>query len=192
MRKLVYYVATTIDGFIAGADGSDPSGTVFELEGDHMPAMIAEYPETVPTHVRAAMGIDAPNRHFDTLLMGRASYQPGLDLGVTSPYAHLRQYVFSTTITESPDPDVQIVSGDPIEKVRELKKEDGKDIWLCGGGKLAAAVQPEVDELRIKLNPVAIGTGIPLFDGEFDPQRFRLTSTRAFESGMIFLTYVRR
>lgn len=192
MRKLVYYVATTIDGFIAGADGSDPSGTVFELEGDHMPAMIAEYPETVPTHVRSAMKIDAPNRHFDTVLMGRASYQPGLDLGVTSPYAHLRQYVFSTTITESPDPGVEIVAGDPIEKVCELKKEDGKDIWLCGGGKLAAAVQPEVDELRIKLNPVAIGSGIPLFDGEFDPQRFRLTSTRAFESGMIFLTYVRR
>ena len=111
---------------------------------------------------------------------------------MTSPYAHLRQCVFSTTITESPDPDVEIVSGDPIEKVRELKQEDGKDIWLCGGGKLAAAVEPEIDELRIKLNPVAIGTGIPLFDGEFAPQRFRLADSRAFESGMIFLTYVRR
>ncbi|GAF48769.1 dihydrofolate reductase [Rhodococcus wratislaviensis] len=192
MRKLVYYAAATIDGFIAGADGSDPTGTIFEIEGDHMPVMIAEYPETVPTHMRAPLGIDAPNKHFDTLLMGRASYQPGLDLGVTSPYAHLRQYVFSTTITESPDPDVEIVSGDPIEKVRELKREDGKDIWLCGGGKLAAAVQPEIDELRIKLNPVAIGTGIPLFDGELGPQRFRLAASRAFESGMIFLTYVRR
>ncbi|MDH6289148.1 dihydrofolate reductase family protein [Rhodococcus sp. NM-2] len=192
MRKLVYYAAATIDGFIAGTDGSDPTGTIFEIDGDHMPVMIAEYPETVPTHMRAPLGIDAPNKHFDTLLMGRASYQPGLDLGMTSPYAHLRQYVFSTTITESPDPDVEIVSGDPIEKVRELKREDGKDIWLCGGGKLAAAVQPEIDELRIKLNPVAIGTGIPLFDGEFGPQRFRLAASRAFESGMIFLTYVRR
>ncbi|TQC47329.1 dihydrofolate reductase [Rhodococcus sp. WS4] len=192
MRKLVYYVASTLDGFIAGADGADPTGTIFEIEGDHMPVMIAEYPETVPTHMRAPLGIDAPNRHFDTLIMGRSSYQPGLDLGVTSPYAHLRQYVFSTTITESPDPDVEIVSGDAIEKVRELKKEDGKDIWLCGGGKLAAAVQPEIDELRIKVNPVAIGTGIPLFDGEFGPQRFRLADSRAFESGMIFLTYIRR
>ncbi|MDT2004499.1 dihydrofolate reductase [Rhodococcus opacus] len=192
MRKLVYYVASTLDGFIAGADGADPTGTIFEIEGDHMPVMIADYPETVPTHMRAPLGIDAPNRHFDTLIMGRSSYQPALDLGVTSPYAHLRQYVFSTTITESPDPDVEIVSGDTIEKVRELKQEDGKDIWLCGGGKLAAAVQPEIDELRIKVNPVAIGTGIPLFDGEFAPQRFRLADSRAFESGMIFLTYVRR
>ncbi|MFC9550834.1 dihydrofolate reductase family protein [Rhodococcus sp. NPDC056960] len=192
MRKLVYYVAGTIDGFIAGSDGADPTGAIFEVDGDHMPVMIAEYPETVPTHMRAPLGIDAPNRHFDTVLMGRSTYQPGLDLGVTSPYAHLRQCVFSTTITESPDPDVEIVSGDPIEKVRELKQEDGKDIWLCGGGKLAAAVEPEIDELRIKLNPVAIGTGIPLFDGEFAPQRFRLADSRAFESGMIFLTYVRR
>jgi len=192
MRKLVYYVAGTIDGFIAGSDGADPTGTIFEIDGDHMPVMTAEYPETVPTHMRAPLGIDAPNRHFDTVLMGRSTYKPGLDLGVTSPYAHLRQCVFSTTITESPDPDVEIVSGDPIEKVRELKQEDGKDIWLCGGGKLAAAVEPEIDELRIKLNPVAIGTGIPLFDGEFAPQRFRLADSRAFESGMIFLTYVRR
>ncbi|WP_252189780.1 MULTISPECIES: hypothetical protein [unclassified Rhodococcus (in: high G+C Gram-positive bacteria)] len=42
------------------------------------------------------------------------------------------------------------------------------------------------------LNPVAIGTGVPLFDGEFAPQRFRLADSRAFESGVIFLTYVRR
>lgn len=41
-----------------------------------MPVMIVEYPETVPTHMRAPLGIDAPNNHFDTLLMGRATYQP--------------------------------------------------------------------------------------------------------------------
>ena len=190
MRKLVYYAAATIDGFIAGTDGSDPTGTIFEIDGDHMPVMIAEYPETVPTHMRAPLGIDAPNKHFDTLLMGRASYQPGLDLGMTSPYAHLRQYVFSTTITESPDPDVEIVSGDPIEKVRELKREDGLGIWLCGGGGLAETLWPEIDRLVVKVNPVVIGAGVKLFDGaDFAVRRLKLTDHQIYQSGIAVLTY---
>jgi hypothetical protein len=93
MRELTYLVATTLDGFIAGPDGGDPTGTIFEVEGDHMPYGIAEYPEIIPTHVRDMLGIAAPNKHFDTVLSGRATYAIGADQGLTSPYAHLRQLV---------------------------------------------------------------------------------------------------
>ena len=62
--------------------------------------------------------------------MGRATYDPALREGITSPYAHLRQYVVSTSITDSPDPTVEIVSGDPIDKVSELKTEVGRQ--RCG------------------------------------------------------------
>nr|BFE85674.1 hypothetical protein GCM10020093_082750 [Planobispora longispora] len=102
----------------------------------------ADYPETVPTHIRARLGIDAPNKHFDTLVMGRGTYQPALDIDVTSPYAHLKQYVVSTSIPEITDPGVELVPGDPVALVRRLKEEDGMDIWLCGGGKLAAPCSP--------------------------------------------------
>ncbi|MCG6499336.1 dihydrofolate reductase family protein [Kitasatospora sp. A2-31] len=60
-------------------------------------------------------------------------------LGVTA-YPHLRHYVFSRSLTGSPDAAAEVVSTDPLAKVRELKAHDGKGIWLVGGGELAGAL----------------------------------------------------
>ncbi|MEV8634680.1 dihydrofolate reductase family protein [Streptosporangium sp. NPDC051023] len=188
MRKLVYYVAVSIDGYIAGPGGEFD----FYPESDDMAAwMTAEYPETLPTHVRARIGLDAPNRSFDTVLMGRGTYQPALDVGVTSPYGHLRQYVVSTTIPEIPDPEVELVTGDPAGLVRALKQEDGADIWLCGGGKLAGALLPEIDELIVKSYPVVAGSGVSAFTGAFGPTLFIPARTRSFGNGAT-VTWYRR
>lgn len=66
MRKLVYYVGVSIDGYIAGPGGEFD----FYPQSDEMGAWIySEYPETVPTHIRPHIGLDAPNRRFDTVLM---------------------------------------------------------------------------------------------------------------------------
>lgn len=105
MRKLVYLIAATIDGFIAEPSRADPSGTVFELTGDHAEPLLREYPEMVPHHLRAALGLaGAPNKHFDTVVEGRVSYLGGVAQGVPDAYPHLRHYVFSTTLTEPADP----------------------------------------------------------------------------------------
>lgn len=192
MRKLIYLVASTIDGFIAAPDRSDPSGKVFVLEGDHAPALMDEYPEMVPADYRALVGLEgAANKHFDTVLEGRVSYLMGLDLGVKNAYPHMRHLVFSTTLTELPAPEIELVSSDPVAKVRELKNEPGKDIWLCGGGALAGALRDEIDEIHLKLNPVTIGSGAPLFDGPFQLHRWAVASTRAFDSGVVLIRYVR-
>lgn len=110
-------------------------------------------------------------------------------MGVTSPYPQLRQYVVSRTMAEPPDPAVEVIRGDPVAAVRELKRGDGKDIWLCGGGKLAGALRPEIDGLVVKLHPVALGSGVPLFDGAFQPFRFQLAGSHISPSGVLFLTY---
>ncbi|SFQ55224.1 Dihydrofolate reductase [Amycolatopsis arida] len=193
MRTLTYFVATTIDGFIADPAGNNPAepGGIMGDGGDHIDAIVAEYPEILPTPAREALGVTAENRLFDTVLEGRGSYEIGLRAGITNAYRHLRHIVFSRTIAESPDPTVEITSDDPLSRVKELKQEDGGGIWLVGGGRLAQALRPEIDQLIVKLNPVAIGSGIPLFGGEFRPQKYRLTATRVFDSGVVFLTYVR-
>ncbi|MFI7273712.1 dihydrofolate reductase family protein [Streptomyces sp. NPDC049879] len=194
MRKLVYYAAVTLDGRIAGPGGEFG----FFPQGDEAQAaaysawMNARLPETVPIMGRDAEGLaDAPNRRFDTVLMGRGSYLPGLDAGFTSPYAHLRQYVVSTTVAPGIDPAVTVVPGDPLGLVRRLKEEDGLDIWLCGGV-LAGVLQPEIDELIIKSYPVVIGSGVPFFDGDFDPTLFDVVEREAFDNGVLVTRLTRR
>ncbi|SIN41209.1 Dihydrofolate reductase [Micromonospora cremea] len=195
MRKLVYFVAATVDGFIAGPDGADPTGPggFWPIPDDYLRHLISRYPETLPGPARQAFGIDAEGSRFDTVLEGRHSYDLGLKAGVTDAYPHLRHLVFSRTLGESPDPAVEVRSGDPITTVRELKRYDGKDIWVIGGGALAGALYPEIDELVVKLAPLTIGAGIPLFgrDAVFAPRTWQLTDHTVLDSGALFLTYGR-
>ncbi|MFD0786770.1 dihydrofolate reductase family protein [Micromonospora azadirachtae] len=188
MRKLVYYVASTLDGFIAAPDGSYD---FLPLEPDVAAHLVATYPQTLPTFAHAQFGIDRPAGRFDTVVMGRGTYDPALAAGITSPYARLRQYVFSRSLPPAAEPEVEIVAGDPVALVRELKARDGKDIWLAGGGRLAGQLIPEVDELILKLNPVVVGSGVPLVTRDFDPRRWALIDTRPFDSGVVILRYTR-
>ena len=190
MRKLVYFVASTLDGYIAGPDGSW-GFFPYSADSDLARHIHAEYPETLPTAYRQALGFDdAPNRHFDTVVMGRGTYDPALKEGVTSPYGHLRQYVFSRSIT-STDPAVTVVADDPREFVRGLKREDGLDLWLCGGGDLAGVLWPEVDEVIVKLNPLTCGEGIPLARRGFDPTLLTLRQARPTQDGVVLLHYAK-
>lgn len=188
MRPLVYFVATSLDGFIAEEDGSFDG---FPWDDDYGAELFAEFPETIPAHIRGAAPRSA-NRWFDAVVMGRATYEVGLPMGLTSPYPTLDQYVFSTTLEESPSPDVTVVSGGATDFVSRLKTEPGKSIWLCGGAKLAGALLSAglVDEVIAKVNPVVFGRGIPLFGGVSGPRRLSLTDTKVFPSGHLRLHYL--
>jgi dihydrofolate reductase len=186
MRKLVYFVASTIDGYIAAPDGS---WEFFGAPDDSLAFMAGQFPETLPTHLRAALGVDAPNRVFDTVVMGRRTYEPALQAGITSPYAHLSQIVFSRTLTAADSDGVRIVADDPLVFVEKLKQQPGLDIWLAGGGTLAGRLLPAVDELVIKLNPVIAGAGIPLAAAGFHPHRFTPAGTTALADGVLVLRY---
>jgi dihydrofolate reductase len=186
MRELTYYVACTVDRFIARADGSCD---FFLAEGEHLRDLLDSFPETVPAHLRDALGVRGENRWFDTVLMGRRTYEVGLAVGATSPYPHLKQFLFSRIMTTSPDRQVHLVSGDAVEFVRRLKAEAGKAIWLCGGADLAAALFPEVDEIILKVDPVLLGSGIPLFAGALRQTALELVASRVYENGFVLLRY---
>jgi dihydrofolate reductase len=186
MRKLSYFVACTVDGFIAREDGRFD---VFPMNGEHIPYIATEYPETIPGHLRDALGVQGSNSHFDTVLMGRKTYEVGSNIGVSSPYPHLRQYVVSRTMAASPSPDIQLVSTDPVYLVRSLERQDGLGIWLCGGAALAGALAGEIDELIVKVNPVVLGSGIRLFAGVRRPMRLELKAHRAFAGGVAIHWY---
>ena len=189
MRRLTYLIGVTVDGFIAGPDDQID---FFPTPEPYLQHLVTGYPETMPTHVRAALGIpEAPNRRWDTVIMGRGTYEPALALGITSPYAHLRQLVVSTTLATD-DPAVEIVSGDPVARIRELKAEQGLDIYLAGGAILAGALVDEIDELVIKLYPVLAGSGVPFLSGaEFSPRALRRLGSMSFDSGHVVIEYRR-
>ncbi len=170
MRKLVYYVATSLDGFIARKDGSF-DGFVWDDD------LVTDYLKSLEA--------------FDTVLMGRKTYEVGLREGKTSPYPQMQQYVISRTYSASPDPAVKLVSDGVAGLVRQLKQQNGRDIYLCGGGELAGLLFAEglIDEVRVKINPVLFGDGIPVVPADCDAIELKPDDTKAFDSGIILSNY---
>ncbi|MFJ3302992.1 dihydrofolate reductase family protein [Streptomyces sp. NPDC086549] len=193
MRKLTYFVACSIDGFI-GDPGGDASSMFTFLDEEFLGYLTSAYPETIAAQARQPLGVEnAENRHFDTMIQGRGSYQLALDIGVTSPYGHLRQYVASRSLGTSPDPAVTLIDGDLVAAVRELKAEDSElGIWLCGGSRLAGELVDEIDELVIKTYPQVYGSGMPMFGSGFAVTDFVLESVRTFGNGVLVRTYGRK
>ncbi len=193
LRKLTYLIACSIDGFIGDQDG-DASYMYPYVVGDFAEYLSAEHPDTTPAHVRRLVGTDGlPNKEYDTIIQGRASYDVALKEGITSPYSHLREYVASRTLKESPDPNVEIISEDLVGRVRALKAEDGGlGIYLCGGSVVAGELIDEIDELVIKTYPVVQGSGMPMFGAGFTLHEFTLDEVRGFDNGVVVRRYSRK
>lgn len=188
MRELVYYVGVSIDGFIADPDGGYDA---FPMEGDHVEVLTTTYADALPTAALTAIGLDPPRTRFDATIMGWDTYAIAFDVGIESPYDHLDQYVASRTRTEAPA--AVTLTADPATTVRELKRQPGLDIYLCGGGQLAGALVDEIDRLVLKRYPVFFGDGIPLIHGgHYRPDTFGLVASRTFDSGMTLQEYARR
>ena len=168
MRKLRYYVACSVDGFIAHTDGTIEGLGGRETDFDFVATLQA----------------------FDVVLMGRKTYELSRRLGhSTNP--NKANYVFSRTMKESPDQNVTIVSEQAIELVRALKQETGKAIWLCGGAELATTLLAEhlLDEIILKVNPILFGSGIPLFSREVEQTELELIESKTYRNSYLVLHY---
>ncbi|NEB78001.1 dihydrofolate reductase [Streptomyces sp. SID14478] len=194
MRKLTYFVAVSVDGFIGDESGD---GTMFMqfVDEEFLGFLKEEYPETISTEGRKMLGLDGfANKKYDTVLQGRRSYQVGIDAGFLSPYGHLREYVLTRSLTKSPHPHVELIHDDVVAKVRELKAEEGDlGIWLCGGAQLAGLLADEIDELVIKTYPLVLGAGMPMFAGRSHAlTHFGLEENRTFGNGVVVRRYGRK
>lgn len=187
MRELTYFVAVSLDGRISGP-GDDFSA--FLAEGDHLGWIAEHHPETLPAAAREALGL-TDVRRFDTVLMGWRTYALGLPLGVDDPYPHLDQVVVTRAHVDEVRPSVRTID-DPVGEVRRLKSRPGGDLWLCGGGDLAASLAGEIDRLVLKVNPVVLGEGPALFAGPYAPHAWERAAVTPFDSGVVVTEYVRR
>ena len=173
MRKIVYYVASSLDGFISGPNG-DISGFVASGKG------VDKYLSDLA--------------NFDTVIMGRSTYEFGYKYGLQPgqpAYPHMKHYIFSNTIElENPSPNVHIMKLN-INELDNLQKEDGTDIYLCGGGQFAGWLldNQKIDILKLKLNPLILGEGIKLFGESSKKYKLQLINTASYENGLQIMTY---
>ena len=163
MRPIVVYIAATLDGFIATRDDSLQWLFSVEGEGDN------GYGEFIAT--------------VDTIVMGRRTYDWLLrEVGEENfPYREQRCYVLSHT-SQGQNEHVTFWNGDVLTLARQLRAQEGKRIWLVGGGELiqAFAQLQLVDEWILTLAPVLLGEGIPLFAQPGAPANLRLMGMRRF------------
>lgn len=172
MRKVIYDVAMTLDGFIGHEDGSIGK---FVAEGAHVDAYLERL------------------QHYDTVVMGRKTYEFGYQYGLepgARAYPHMEHYIFSSSLSFATS-QVNVVKDEPHATVRQLKEEDGGPIYLCGGGALAGHLLKHklVDELIIKLNPVLLGKGIPLFGEHEASAEPTLLGSERYDNGVALLSY---
>jgi dihydrofolate reductase len=168
MRRLRYSVATSLDGYIARPDGA------FDW--------IVMDP---------AIDFASYFQQFDTLLMGRRTFEVTQAQGGGPAMPGMKVVVISTTLRPEDHPDVTIISGDVRQAVTALKAEPGKDIWLFGGGLLFRALLDAglVDTIELGVMPILLSDGIPVLPpGRMSP-RLRLEKTETLPSGIVSLSY---
>ncbi|ELR72606.1 Dihydrofolate reductase [Fulvivirga imtechensis AK7] len=173
MRKIIYYVATSLDGFIAGPD------------------------DDVSAFIQQGAGVDQYFKDlqaFDTVIMGRRTYEFGYKYGLQPgqpAYPHMEHYIFSDTLElETPHEKVKVEKRD-INRIMELKAGAGADIYLSGGGEFAGWLLDHnmIDRLKIKLNPIILGRGIKLFGSSSSNADLQLLETLKFDDGFQIMTF---
>lgn len=167
MRRIRYQVACSLDGYIADAQGGA--------------GWIVHEPEIDFAELFA---------QFDTLLMGRVTYESMTKHG-TDGFWGKKVLVFSRTLRQEDHPEVEVVSEGIEERVRELRAEPGKDIWLFGGGELFRSLLELglVDTVEPAIIPVLVGGGVPFLPSPAVQKRLELTGHRVFPSGIVWVEY---
>jgi dihydrofolate reductase len=136
----------------------------------------------------------------DTLLLGRATYQelaaqwPHLSEqygGYTDMMNSYPKYVVSTTLQEPLEWNASLIEGDLAEEVSRLKQEPGKDIMVYGSGDLVKTLMKHnlVDDYRLMVFPIVVGSGKRLFEGEIDTTVLELVDSKTLSTGVVVLTY---
>ncbi len=129
---------------------------------------------------------------FDTLLVGRRTYEVMQKSGDTSIFDSMKVYLFSKTLTKDAPPGITIIGDDWEKTVSSLRNESGKNIWLFGGGRLFQSLLGAklVDAVEIAVVPVLLGAGIHMLPPPIPTESLKLTGHRSYEkSGIVFLEY---
>jgi dihydrofolate reductase len=184
MRKLIVFNHVTLDGYFVDANGAFG----WARNGNDEP----EYAAFVAENASGG----------GELLFGRVTYalmasywptpiadqhSPAVAAGMNS----MRKVVFSRTLDQASWNNTKLVKGDLVSEIRKMKEEEGPGMAILGSGSIVAQLAPEglIDEYQMMVDPIALGQGRSMFDGIKEQLTLKLSKTRTFKNGKVFLCY---
>jgi len=171
MRRIRYRVASSLDGYVAGPK-DEYDWIVMDPDRD----------------------LGALFNDFDTLLLGRRTYEMTLVPGAPPWPPGIKLYVFSRTLRQRDHPKVTIVADEVEKTLGDLRAKSGKDIWLFGGPSFFRSLLDLglVDTVEVAVMPVLLGGGIPLVQPPAKQTMLKLTNHKASKVGIVSLDYAVR
>lgn len=173
-RKVLLYIAASVDGYITDQDGGIDFLSAAQSSGE-------DY------------GYGTFIKRVDTIIWGRKTYDKLLSFRIPFPYKNKKCYVFSRT-KHGKDENVEFVDREIGKFITALKKKPGKHIYCDGGAELVFEMMrlDLIDEFIITIIPTLVGGGISLFKAGRPPQNLKLVGTRSYPSGVVQVHYARR
>jgi len=173
MPEIIYYVAGSLDGYIAGEN------------------------DDISTFVASGKGVEkylSDLQKFETVIMGRLTYEFGYKFGLKPgqpAYPHMQHHIFSDTLEIETLSDKVLIEKRSINRIKEIRDASNTNVYLCGGGQFAGWLLDNglIDQLKLKLNPIVLGSGIPLFGDSDSSFSGKLIEREFFDEGFAILTY---
>ncbi|MES2767024.1 MAG: dihydrofolate reductase family protein [Bacteroidota bacterium] len=173
-RKVILYIAMSVDGYIAKDEDNLDFLSIVETPGE-------DY------------GYADFQQNVDTLIWGRKTYDKVLSFGIEFPHKDKKCYVLSRTKTGS-DENVEFYNGSLKELIASLHEQDGKHIYCDGGGDVVYELLKDglIDSIIISVIPHLVGTGVRLFKDGRPEQALVFKKSVTFPSGLVQLWYERK
>lgn len=173
MKKIIYYIASSLDGFIAGKNDNISQ---FILQGEG----VEKYQSDLA--------------NYGTVIMGRKTYEFGFRYGLEPgqpAYPNMEHYIFSNSLKIDSLSESVKIEKLSVDRVNEIRQNAKTDIYLCGGGQFAGWLLENrlIDQLKLKLNPIVLGSGTKLFGTSTANENWELTDKESFSDGLQILTY---
>ncbi|AKD03078.1 dihydrofolate reductase family protein [Pontibacter korlensis] len=169
MRKVILYIAASLDGCIARPDGSTTwlHNEEYTLDGGDF-------------------GYSTLMQSIDTTLMGHNTYKVILGFDIPFPYTDKTNYVFSRSSHTNTE-HVEFVQEEVVSFVQRLKQQNGKDIWLIGGGQINTLLLNAglIDEIILTYIPIILGNGVPLFPPGAQEHQVQVQEVKNYKNGFV-------
>jgi dihydrofolate reductase len=186
MKKLVLFLHTSLDGFVAGPNGEmdwiNVDDAIFDYAGNET--------DKADTALYGRVTWQMMDAYWPT-----AADQPNAskhDIQHGNWYNDVQKYVLSNSMKDNKAEKTTFISGDIITQIKKLKQQDGKNLVMFGSPSVAHLLIKNnlVDEYWLFVNPVLLGAGIPLFKDGSTNVKLKLNETKSFDSGVVALQYL--